>query len=278
MTLLRAPILELAADTPLPQGGHGPTLDAASVLALSDRFNLPGWEIEAHALELGVSPLRYLRNASALSPGDHVRLLRSRVALVGLGGLGGSLLEQCLRLGIGRIRAADGDIFEESNLNRQALASMASRGLPKAAAALDRAENVNPSVQFEPWDEYLTAKTLPGFLLGCDLVMDALGGLGFRPHLQAAAARAGIPLVTGALAGWTGYVGVVLPGQPGPADSMGADDSVERQLGCPMPTVALLASLMAAEAVRILCGTPSPLSGKILIADLRSLDFEIVAL
>jgi len=278
MSLLRDPILDHAMTAPLPEGGEGPTLNAAAVTALSERFGLPGYEIEAHALELGVLPLRYLRNRSALDDKAQVRLLRSRAALVGLGGLGGSVLEQCLRMGIGRIRAADGDAFEESNLNRQALATMPGLRLPKTAAALDRAEDVNPSVNLEPWDEFLTPETLPGFLLGCDVALDALGGLTFRPALQAAAAQAGIPLVTGALAGWTGYVGVVLPGQSGPADAMVADDSVERRLGCPMPTVAFIASLMAAETARLLCDEPSPLAGKMLIADLRSLDFEIVTL
>ena len=278
MTILRGPILELTTVAPLPEGGEGPTLDAASVRALAERFDMPGYEIEAHALEIGVLPLRYLRNRSALDDRAQIRLLRSRAALVGLGGLGGSLLEQCLRLGIGHIRAADGDDFEESNLNRQALSTLDGLGLPKTAAALDRAESVNPSVRLEPWHEFLTTETLPGFLTGCGVALDALGGLGFRPALQAAAAEAGIPLVTGALAGWTGYVGVVLPGQPGPADVMGTNDSVERQLGCPVPTVSFLASLMAAEAARLLSGFPSPLAGKMLIVDLKSLSFEIISL
>ncbi|MEZ7197003.1 HesA/MoeB/ThiF family protein [Pseudodesulfovibrio karagichevae] len=267
----------LAQSRALPWGGRGPVLDVWDVAELAGRHGLPGHEIEALALDLDVTPARYLRNRRSISREDQIRLLRARLAMVGLGGLGGSLLEQFLRLGVGRVRAADGDRFEASNLNRQALSTLDGLGRDKAHAARLRAGEVNPSITLETRSEFLTIETLPGFLDGCALAVDALGGLAMRGHLQQAASEAGIPLVTGALAGWTGYVAVVMPGRIGPADLMGTDNGGEERLGCPAPAVNLVASLMAMEVVNVLTGAPT-LADKMLVADLRSHTFETVSL
>jgi len=266
----------VAAD--LPTGGKGLVLTPSAVRDLSHALGLHGCEIEAAALEQGILPERYLRNHRSVSEEDQLRLLRSSVAQVGLGGLGGSLLEQFLRLGVGHLRAADGDAFESTNLNRQALSTTGTLGMPKADAARMRAAAVNPSVRLETRNAFLTPETLPSFLDGCVLAVDALGGLDTRPALRKAAAEAGIPLVTGALAGWVGYVGVVLPGSIAPSDIMGTSESAEKQLGCPAPAVNLMASLMAAEVVKLLCGRPSPLTGKMLIIDLDAMSFDTVTL
>ncbi len=98
-----------------------------------------------------------------------------------------------------------------------------------------------------------------------------------RRNLQQAASDCGIPLVTGALAGWTGYIGVVMPGKIGPADIMGTDNAAEEELGCPAPAVSLIASLMATEVCNILTAS-STLAGKMLVVDLKSYTFETIVL
>ncbi|WP_207259634.1 ThiF family adenylyltransferase [Desulfovibrio sp. Huiquan2017] len=270
-------IRSLAQPRALPWGGSGPILEVTDVTELAGKHGLPGHEVEALALELAVTPARYLRNRESISSEDQIRLLRTRIAQVGLGGLGGSLLEQFLRLGVGTLRAADGDAFETSNLNRQALATLDGLNRRKTRAARIRAAEINPSTSLETHAEFLTPETLPSFLDGCSLAVDALGGLTMRAPLQRAAASAGIPLVTGALAGWTGFVAVVLPGQIGPAELMGTDNGGEERLGCPAPAVNLIASLMASEVVNILTDAPT-LAGQMLVADLRSHSFETVSL
>lgn len=273
-----AAIRRLAPQAPLPQGGQGLVLPPEAVAEIAAGTGLPGCGIEARALDLGILPVRYLRNMHGVTPEAQARLLRAKVAQVGLGGLGGALFEQMLRLGVGTLRVADSDSFEASNLNRQALCNMTTLGQSKAESAQRTAARVNPSATVDARHEFLTRDTLPGFLAGCDLAIDALGGLTHRLILQQCAAEAGIPLVTGALAGWTGYVGVVMPGQPGPAQFMGQDNGAEEALGCPAPSVNMVATLMAAEAVRILRGEPSPLAGGMLLIDLEQLTFETVFL
>ncbi|WP_243545848.1 HesA/MoeB/ThiF family protein [Pseudodesulfovibrio tunisiensis] len=262
----------------LPSGDTGLFLGTQAVADMAATFDAPGWEVEALALDSGVIPKRYSRSRNAIAADQQARLLRSRVAQVGLGGLGGNLLEMLVRSGVGRIRCADGDVFEETNLNRQMLSTMGFLNRPKAEAARDRSGKINPSVEMEAANTFLDAKTMPEFLQGADVAVDALGGLDCRPLLRRTAAEAGIPLVTGALAGWTGYAAVVLPGSPGPADFMGTDNAAEETLGCPAPTVTVVASIMAAEIIAILSGAQPRLAGKMLLMDLQSMSFETVSL
>ncbi|QJB57983.1 ThiF family adenylyltransferase [Pseudodesulfovibrio sp. zrk46] len=267
-----------AVNIDLPKGGTGDIVSVCAVDEIAQQLNMPGHTVEAEALKRDIIPTRYLRNMDSITATDQIQLLESRIAQVGLGGLGGNLLEMFLRTGVGYIRGADGDTFEESNLNRQLLSMPDAIGIPKAEAAAKRAASLNSSTTFEGHNSFLTKDNLPDFLEGADVAIDALGGLEMRLALQQAAAQKNIPLVTGALAGWTGYVGVVLPGQVGPANIMGDDNGAEEKLGCPAPSVTFMASLMAAETVRLLTGSKSPLAGTIMVIDLKSLTFEKITL
>lgn len=262
----------------LPWGETGTIISNEAISMLAQQNTIPGHVVERQALAKSIYPLRYLRNMQSITIKGQQRLLESTVAQVGLGGLGGNLLEQFLRMGIGTIHAADGDHFEESNLNRQELSTLNTLNQSKAYAAIKRAEKVNPSVEFSATEKFLTVNSLPDFLAGADIVIDALGGLKTRLHLQQSAAKAEVPLITGALAGWTGYVSVVMPGEIGPADIMGVNNEAEGILGCPAPSVMLIASLMAAETIKILTDTHPTLQGKMLVVDLASSTFETVTL
>lgn len=262
-------------DTP---DGRAPVVSHDVISRIALHFKAAGWQIEALALENGIYPRRYLRSMNGIGRSDQVGMLRGRVSQVGLGGLGGLMAETLARSGVGRIRAVDGDVFEESNLNRQALSGMNVLGRPKAEAAVERCRSINPSVELSAEAAFLDRAGFLKLLEDCDVAVDALGGLRDRPALQEAASERGVPLVTGALAGWTGYVGVVMPGQLGPGDIMGTDDSAEDSLGCPAPTVNLVSSIMAREVMRILTGKESPLAGRMLIIDMNSPTFETVSL
>ena len=90
---------------------------------------------------------RYERNIPAVSPEEQETLSGKRVLVAGCGGLGGYIIEYLVRMGVGELTVADGDVFEPSNLNRQLLSGSDTLGRGKAAAAAARARNVNPSVK-----------------------------------------------------------------------------------------------------------------------------------
>ena len=104
-------------------------------------------------------------------------LAAASVLIVGLGGVGGCVFEMLARAGIGHLTVVDGDVFDESNLNRQILSESANIGKPKAAAAAARAERIAPAcsvtalcmrysaetprrMSFSPWPVSATATLL----------------------------------------------------------------------------------------------------------------------
>jgi molybdopterin/thiamine biosynthesis adenylyltransferase len=269
---------EVAAEAAIPGGEVLRVVTAEELARLAGEEGVALRSAEIEALRGDVWPLRYIRNHATCSAAAQIRLLESHVAMVGLGGLGGHLQEQFARLGVGRLRLADGDVFEEHNLNRQLLATPMTVGRPKAAAATARITLVNPAIDVEAIDAFLDEEAMDRFVSGASLVVDALGGLAYREALQRAAGRAGLPLVTGAMAGYTGYVAVVLPGKVGPAQLLGQGSAAEDRLGTPAPSVAAIASLMASQAAQLLALGESALTGKMLVMDMASGDFEKVSL
>lgn len=261
-----------------PDGRECPGLDEAAATALAGEFKLPMCEVHALSLDAGIVPERYLRNFDALTPPEQARLLRSKAMLCGLGGLGGNILETLARMGVGTIVAADGDAFEPSNLNRQLLAETATLGRSKAKAALARAHDINPNIECSAQPVFWDHDAMLDVLSGAQVAIDALGGLDDRPALAEAAAQAGVPLVTAAIAGNTGYVATVLPGETGPATLIGTGAAAEDTLGSPAPSVSVAANLQCAEAIRILARQRPVLAGKILLFDLNDMTFETISL
>lgn len=233
---------------------------------------------EIQALSMGYVPRPYLRNFREMDTAEQIRLLDSRVALVGLGGLGGHILELLARLGVGRIRAADGDSFEECNLNRQLLCTTDTLNLPKSYAATRRAAMINPAVQLSAFPLMLDRAGFQELLTGVDLAFDALGGIEAKRMLLSCARDMSVPLVTGSVAGWTAFVTLVEPGDEGPEMLWQGGAGAEERLGCLGPAIGLAASVQCSEGVKYLCSGKSSLSGRILAVDLRSADFEILSL
>ena len=223
---------------------------------------------------------RYSRNLPSLSASEQAALSEKRVLLAGCGGLGGYLLEYLARLGVGAITVVDGDRFEPSNLNRQLLSSPALLGCGKAAAAKARAGAVNPGVAVTAVEEFLTEENADSLLHGCDLALDALDNLGSRLVLEDACARAGLPLVHGAVFGWSYQVAAVAPGS-GLLHRLyeGAAEVTAPGGKTTLPFVpACCAAAEAAQAVCLLTGRSASLLGRLLIADLETGETEVVTI
>ena len=219
---------------------------------------------------------RYIRNLGPLTEEECLLLRQRRVFLAGCGGLGGYLLEHLLRAGVGAITVCDGDTIVPSNLNRQLLADMESLGRSKTEAACARAALVNPEAAVEARPVFLTADNALGLIAGHDLALDALDSPAARRILASACRQAGIPLVHGAIRGWYAQAAVILPDsgmmeQLYPADAPAAPDQ-----GSLSPTVGLCAAIQAGEAVKLLCGRPSPLAGRLLWVDLVEQEYQVV--
>lgn len=256
-------------------------IDLDGLTQAAAQCNLSRREIEISALELGILPLRYLRNYGTVGLDGQLALLRATVAVIGLGGLGGFVVEGLVRMGVGRLVLVDGDTFGEHNLNRQLLSDETSLGQSKAHVAAERARRVNPSVEAIPHVEWASEETLPGILSDVDVVVDALDRLPTRLILQAQAARANVPMVHGAIAGWMGQVMTILPGDPGLYALYGKDvpeQGVEAELGCPVASPMLVAAWQVHETIKLLLHKGELLRNKMLFIDTLVNEMRILAL
>ena len=215
---------------------------------------------------------RYIRNIPALSEAECAALRDKRVLVVGCGGLGGYIIEMLTRLGVGAIRAVDGDCFEESNLNRQLYSLPDLLGTSKAKAAKVRIEAVNPDVKAECGQTFLNAENAGELVSGCDLVMDALDNIESRKILAAACNELNVPLVYGAIAGWAAQAAISLPGD-NLIEKLYPEGIEIRDKSALSFTPSLCASLQCALAAAYLCGREVK-SGTVYFFDLLNMDFE----
>ena len=217
---------------------------------------------------------RYERNLPALTEAECALLRRKRVLVVGCGGLGGHIIDQLSRIGIGTIRAVDGDVLEASNLNRQLLSKVDLLGVSKAKAAADHIARVNPDVDVEALPAFLTEGNAAEILAGCDIVMDALDNIPSRRILAAACEKANIPYVYGAIQGWVAQAAVSMPGDRlidklYPQEIELGDKSVLSF------TPALCASMQTALCVKLLTGRAVE-TGIVYYFDLLNQEFETI--
>lgn len=233
-------------------------------------------------LNAGQMPERYQRNRGTIGLEGQLRLLNSKVAVVGAGGLGGNIIELLTRQGVGYLRIIDGDCFALHNLNRQLLATERNLGKNKALAAAKRIAEVNSDVYAEAIPCMLDKNNAIELLAGMDVVVDALDNISCRLLLSKITRELHIPLVHGAIAGFTGQVTTLLSNDQGlekiynvPVPS---DKGIEVALGNPATTPAIAAALQAKEVVQLLTGIGEVLHEKLLYFDTEHNIFEILSL
>ena len=258
---------------------EGDLLPWAAQVAAADRFRRTVGSVEEAALERGLMPARYQRNRRTISIGEQLKLFRSRVVIVGAGGLGGYVVEELARLGVGTLVVADPDTFEEHNLNRQLLALPANLGAPKVEAAVERVGRINPAVRVVPLRSAFSRENGAELLSGADAAVDALDTVTARVELALACRELGVPMVHGAIAGWYGQMATQMPGEditPFIYPPGNEPKGVETVLGNPSFTPAVVASLQVAEVCKILLGQGRSLSRRLLFINLLEMEFEEV--
>jgi molybdopterin-synthase adenylyltransferase len=261
------------------------------------RYALDAFAVESAILEAGLLPARYARNAGSLGLEGQLALHQACVLVVGCGGLGGNLILGLARLGVGCIVAVDPDVFDESNLNRQALCTTANLGQSKALEAARQVGLINPACRVRPLQERLGPDNADSLLAGVGLVLDGLDSISARISLSEACARNGIPLVHAAVAGWYGQVSTQ-PGIKASENESGsrtvtvtrsgkaeasvarlyapvaatADRGDEQRLGNQVYGPAFAAAIQLAEACRIITGKAPALENQLYTYDLSIME------
>lgn len=217
---------------------------------------------------------RYARNIPALTEEECLILRNKRVLVVGCGGLGGHIIDQLARIGIGFLRVVDGDVFEPSNLNRQLLSRIPLLGVSKAKAAAEHISKINPDIEAEAIEDFMTSQNVHVLTAGCDIVIDALDNIPSRRLLAAACAENGLPYIYGAIQGWVAQAGISMPGDNLIGKLFPQEVEIQDKSVLSF-TPALCASIQVSLCVKLLLGRPVD-TGTIYYFDLLNYEFETI--
>ncbi len=156
----------------------------------------------------------FSRNIGWVTQGEQSRLRGKRIAIAGMGGVGGFHLLTLARLGVGKFNIADLDTFEVANFNRQAGATIDSLGRPKVEVLAEQARQINPEADIHIFPEGVQAENLVEFFKDVDLYVDGLDFFAFpaRQRVFAYCYDHGIPAVTVAPLGMSAGLLNFLPG------------------------------------------------------------------
>ena len=157
----------------------------------------------------------FARNIGWLTQAEQSVLRGKRIAIAGMGGVGGVHLLTLARLGVGAFHIADFDTFDIANFNRQVGATMSTLGQPKVEVLADMARDINPELKLTRFPGGVNSNNLASFFEGVDLYVDGLDffAFGARQATFAACARLGIPAITAAPLGMGTAVLSFLPGR-----------------------------------------------------------------
>ena len=266
-----------------PNGKEYFGLSLLAVRSIAQDGGIPPKEVEIIALERGIIPLRYHRNIGTIGREGQIKLLRSTVAVVGAGGLGGGIIELLARQGVGKIIIIDSGRFTEENLNRQLMATEKSLGEYKALMAAKRVKEINSAVITTAYTERVTPENAQELIKGAQVVVDGLDNLPSRFIVEEAARNLGVPFVHGAIAGFYGQAMTIFPedrglsslfGQPGDLPAQG----MELELGNPSATAAMVMAWQVQEVIKIIVGIGKPLRSRLLWLEAGEGTAEVIEL
>jgi len=207
------------------------------------------------------------------------RLKASRVLVVGLGGLGCAAAQYLAAAGVGQMTLLDFDTVALSNLHRQTLHSDATIGQPKVASAKASLARINPLVQLDTLNALLDEPALFAQIAAHDLVLDCTDNVTIRNQLNAGCFAHKVPLVSGAAIRMEGQISVFTWGEGEPCyrclSRLFGDNALTCvEAGVMAPLVAIIGSLQAMEAIKVLTHYGTPAAGKIVMYDAMTCQFR----
>lgn len=262
----------------LLSNSDGKNISLVTEKACADIFKIPLTKVRHLVFKIGLMPICYKRNMNSISVDEQYRLFKSKVAVVGCGGLGGYIISQLARLGVGTIKAIDGDAFEEHNLNRQVFSRIDTLGKDKAHVIRDEINNINCLTTLIPVSAGLDETNCKELVSDVDVVADALDTIKTRLILARCCKQMGLPLVHGSIGGWYGQVSVQYPDDDCLINLFEgrSDKGIEEEMGNLSFLPAMVASIQVAEITKILLSKEPSLRKKLLAIDLLSCNFNIL--
>jgi adenylyltransferase/sulfurtransferase len=233
--------------------------------------------------------IRYSRHTLLNEVGDagQIKLLESKVLLIGAGGLGSPAALYLAAAGVGTIGIVDFDTVDQSNLQRQILHGMKDVGRPKVESAADRLGDLNPDVKVIPHREPITSDNALEIIKGYDIVLNGSDNFPTRYLVNDACQFLGKPLVDASIFMFEGQVTVYMPENnaygyeagpcyrclyPDPPPPGEVPSCAEAGVLGVLPGI--VGSIQAVEAIKLIIGKGDPLIGRLLMIDTLDMSFR----
>ena len=207
-------------------------------------------------------------------------LLGASALIVGMGGLGCPVALYLAAAGVGKLLLADDDKVDLSNLQRQIAHGMKDIGRYKTESVCESIAAINPDIEVDCLNERLTDKALAQAVSQVDIIIDCSDNFGTRFELNAASQQFKIPLVSGAAIRWEGQLAVYDPRcEDSPCYRCLYEETDDEALSCSesgvvSPLVGIVASMQALEAIKVLTHTGTPLVGKLVVLDTKTMEWR----
>jgi len=216
---------------------------------------------------------QYENNLGIMTSKELETIQQKKIMIVGLGGLGGHLADNLVRLGVSKLMLVDFDVFEVSNLNRQLYSTQHNIGDYKVHVLREQLQKINQDCLIEVSIEKIEDLLIEN-LRDIDYIVDAVDSPQTKIHIAELANKLKIPLVHGACAGWYGQVGIILPGCTLIKDVyQNQKHGIEMELLNPSFTPAAIAAIMVSEFVKYLNQKKSATINQLRLIDLLNAEF-----
>ena len=222
--------------------------------------------------------LRYNRQVKIPEFGEagQQKLKNSHVIIIGIGGLGCASATYLTAAGVGRITVVDFDLVELSNLNRQVLYGIDDIGKRKVFVAQRKLSQLNPEVEIVPVFTRVTEENVFSMISGIQVVLDGLDNFSTRLTVNTACIKHRIPFIHGGVSRFRGLVTTIIPGKTACLACIYPGGSPGRErLGVLGVIPAMIASIQALEAIKLIIGHSPSLAGKLLRFNGNDMKFRV---
>jgi molybdopterin/thiamine biosynthesis adenylyltransferase/rhodanese-related sulfurtransferase len=251
-----------------------------------------GWPMELPPELTNAQRERYSRHILLPEVGEagQAKLLKSKVLLLGAGGLGSPAAMYLAAAGVGTLGIVDADVVDESNLQRQIIHATSRVGMPKVASAAKTIAELNPDVKVVPYEERMTSANVDRIFADYDVVVDGTDNFPTRYLVNDASVFLGKPVVHGSIFRFDGQVTTFIPAKAAKKLGMPEPSPCYRCLypEPPPPHLApscqeagvlgilcgIIGTLQATEAIKILLGRGTTLGGRLLTYDSLKMKFR----
>ncbi len=221
--------------------------------------------------------LRYRRQILIFGEDAQKKLLKSKVVVVGAGGLGSAVLYYLASAGVGDITIVDYKEIDMPDLNRQILYTEKDIGRKKAEVSKERLKMLNSEIKIRSIDDKINENNIDNIIKDSDVVVDCLDNFSARYILNDACVRLKKPLVHAAVEELRGQATTIIPGET-PCLRCIFPNFRDRQRELPIlgSTPGIFGAIEANEVVKLITGYGETLKNKLLLIDLKTLTFELL--